>query len=106
MVGVLRRLRQLRHVYVVGALGVARVDVCARDAVGLLDGGFVELALGSGMRREEGETRGRDTYGQLRHDGLELRRVQEAAVSKELELGADGAEGAVGGGGFDAHCCC
>ena len=37
------------------------------------------------------------------HDGLELGGVQEAGVSKELELGADGAEGAVGGGGFDAH---
>ena len=45
VVRVLRRLRQLRHVYVVGTLGVARVDVRARDAVGLLDGTLVELSL-------------------------------------------------------------
>lgn len=36
MVRVLRRLRQLRHVDVVGPLGVARVDIGAWDAVGLL----------------------------------------------------------------------
>ena len=43
MIRVLRRLRQLRHVHVVGALGVARVDVCAGHAVGLLDGGLLSF---------------------------------------------------------------
>ena len=44
-----------------------------------------------------------NAYGQLGHDGLELRWVQEARVAQEFELGADGVEGAVGGCGFDAH---
>lgn len=46
---------------------------------------------------------GSGTYGQLGHDGLELRRVQQAGVPKVFELRADGAEGAVSGGGVDAH---
>ena len=36
MIRVLRRLRQLRHIDVVGSLCVARIDVGAWDAVGLL----------------------------------------------------------------------
>lgn len=35
---------------------------------------------------------------------MELGGVQEAGVAEEFEFGADGAEGAVGGGGVDAHC--
>ena len=46
---------------------------------------------------------GSGTYGQLGHDGLELRRVQQAGIPKVFELRADGAEGAVRGGGVDAH---
>lgn len=43
-------------------------------------------------------------YGQLGHDGLELRGTQQARIAEELELCADGIAGAVGGCGFDAHC--
>lgn len=43
MVRVLRRLRQLRHVDVVGPLGVARVDVGTWDAVGLLQSEMLVL---------------------------------------------------------------
>ena len=53
--------------------------------------------------RSRGVQRRLNAYGQLGHDGLELRWVQEARVAQEFELGADGVEGAVGGCGFDAH---
>ena len=45
-----------------------------------------------------------NTYRQLGHNGLELLGAQEAGVSEEFELGADGVAGAIGGCGFDAHC--
>ena len=38
MIRVLRRLSELRHVDVIGPLGVAWVDVIAWDSSGLLDG--------------------------------------------------------------------
>ena len=59
MIRVLRRLRQLRHIDIVGgALCVARVDVGAGDAVGLLEWkglissffAFLFLKVGRGKR--------------------------------------------------------
>ena len=41
MVRVLRRLSELRHIDVIGALGVARVDVVAWDTTRLLRGSLV-----------------------------------------------------------------
>ena len=107
MVRVLRRLRQLRHVDIAGPLRVARVDVLARDAAGLLlvcivSWFSISVAFFFGMGRGIGGI-GDETYGELAHDGLELGWVEEPGVTEEFELGADGAEGAVGGGGFDAH---
>ena len=116
MVRVLRRLRQLRHIYVVVSLGETRVDVRAWGAVGLLSlfissvvcGFRMGSRMGGGRKWRIGKKgKGREieiAYRQLGHDGLELRRAQEAGISKELELGADSAQGAVGGRGFDAHC--
>lgn len=52
MVRVLRRLRQLRHVDVIGPLGKAWVDVSAWGAVGLLQLGMLAFKA-----REEGAGR-------------------------------------------------
>ena len=64
---------------------------------------FVDGAFGGGKGGGFLLGTGVVTYGQLGHDGLELRRVQQAGIPKVFELRADGAEGAVRGGGVDAH---
>lgn len=57
MVWVLRRLHQLRHVDIVGPLGVAWVDVRARDAIGLLSSELLVF-----------EARGENAKGRSRED--------------------------------------
>ena len=63
MIGILRRLGQLGHVYVVGgALGVAGVDVGAWLAVGLLDEVVLSFYFLTRFLEEQ-RMRGRYAYG-------------------------------------------